>query len=343
MKYTALLLCTLFFYLVMNFASAQSRIVVDPHGKGNFKTIQEAVNSLTDSSATDRIIYIKTGVYHEQVYIAKHHVILQGENKETTIITGAIADIIYSCNNPGNRYSGIVNLDGDDITLLNLSIENTYGLNAPDSVFVSCKNPNTHQSEKLKVLKNDHQFALRSFQSTRLKVINCIIKGWGADTVAPWNSETGMYYFRDCIMQGGTDFFCPRGWCYSENCTFICLSPTAAAIWHDGHADITMKNVLKNCTFKGTAPYRLGRYHHDALFYLIDCSFDRNLVDMPIYKAATAKEVLWGSRAYYYNCHREGRDFEWFNNNLDKDPVFTPVKNIIPVWAFAGKWDPLQH
>lgn len=312
------------------------RVIVDASGKGNFKTIQEAVNSLPDSSSRDRFIYIRNGSYKEKVYIGKHHVVLQGESREKTIITGAIASVIYMCEHPGDKYNGIVNLDGDDITIMDLTIENTFGLTAPDSTHINCKDT-ANQLQRITVAKSAHQFALRSFKSTRLKVINCILRAWGADTVSPWNSDSGMYYFKDCVIQGGVDFYCPRGWSYAENCTFICLSPTAA-IWHDGHADKKMKSVLVNCTFKGSIPYKLGRYHHDSHFYLISCSFDKNLVDTPIYKAATAKEVLWGSREYYFNCHREGKDFDWFKDNLDKAPGSPSPKAITAKWTFDGKW-----
>jgi pectinesterase len=280
-------------------------------------------------------------VYHEKLYIAKHHLVLQGENREKTIITGSIAAVIYGCEHPGDMYSGVVNLDGNDITIVNLTIENTYGLNAPDSVQIDCMNRETHQSEKRTVRKGDHQFALRSFKSTRLKVMNCILRAWGNDTVSPWNSESGMYYFKDCVMQGGVDFYCPRGWSYAENCSFTCLNPNAA-IWHDGHADRKMKSVFRNCHFNGPAPYKLGRYHHESLFYLLDCSFDKNMADAPIYKAATAKEVFWDSKAYYYNCHRAGGDFEWFKNNLDKAPGAPSPPAISVQWTFDGKWNPIQ-
>ena len=324
------------------FLQAQSvKLIVDASGKGNFKAIQEAVNSLPDSATQDRVIFIRNGLYNEKVYIGKHHVVLQGENREKTIITGSISNVIYSCQHPDDKYSGVVNLDGDDITIQDLTIENTYGLNAPDSIQIDCTDKTTNQLQKRTVTKTSHQFGLRSFKSTRLKVINCILRAWGADTVSPWNAQSGMYYFKDCVMQGGVDFYCPRGWSYAENCTFICQSPTAA-IWHDGGADKKMKSVLKNCTFKGDKPYKLGRYHHDAQFYLLNCSFDKNLVDAPIYKAATAKEVLWGSRAYYYNCHREEKDFAWFKDNLSEAPGTPSSKMINEVWTFDGKWNPVK-
>ncbi|MDP3684304.1 MAG: pectinesterase family protein, partial [Ignavibacteria bacterium] len=322
----------------------QVKIIVDANGKGNFKTIQEAVNSLPDSSAQDRFIYIKKGVYKEKIYIKKRHLVLQGENREKTIITGCIANGIYTCEHPYEKNTGIVNLEGNDLTFRNLTIENTYGLTAPDSsLIIECLDTITNQMKKRTITKTTHQFAMISFNSTRLKVINCIIRSWGADTVAPWNFEGGMYYFKDCILQGGTDFYCPRGWAYAENCTFICLKSNSAAIWHDGRDDKNKKSVLKNCTFKGSTPYRLGRYHHDAHFYLINCSFDENLEDAPIFKAVTAKEVFWGSREYYYNCHRKGGEYEWFKDNLDKAAGSPSPKDINEQWTFDGKWNPVEN
>ncbi len=322
--------------------SAQQQIIVAKDGTGNFTTIQAAVNSLTDSAATDRTIFIKNGTYEEQVYVGKHHVVLIGENREKTIITGAIAAVRFACEHPTDKYSGTVNLDGDDITLSTLTIENTYGASGPDSTIVDCINRITKLPEKINLKKSAHQFALRSFKSTRLKVINCTIRSWGADTVSPWNDESGQYYFKDCIMQGGTDFYCPRGWAYAVNCDFICL-PGAAAIWHDGSKGKTMKSVLENCRFTGPSPYLLGRYHHEANFYLLNCSFDKNLRDQSIFKAATAKPMFWDSQAYYYNCHKEGATFDWLKNNLATAPGAPSAASITAKWTFEGKWDPEKN
>jgi len=120
-------------------------------------------------------------------------------------------------------------------------------------------------------------------------------------------------------MEGGVDFYCPRGWSYAEDCTFICHS-AEAAIWHDGSKNQRQKTVLKNCTFKGDKGFKLGRYHLDAQFYFINCNFDNNMADAAIYKAASSKGVKWGERVYYDNCHRQGGDFTWLRNNLDDAP-----------------------
>ena len=337
MKKLYLIICLL---LVPIFLPAQKRIIVDASGKGNFKTIQEAVNSLADSSAQDRIVFIKNGIYSEQVLVRKHRVILQGESKENAIITGSVASLIYSCEHPGDNNSAILNIEGNDVTISDLTIDNTYGRSAPDSVFIDCKNRTTGQPEKVKVNKTAHQFALKTARATRLKVIGCIIRAWGNDTVSPWNGATGMYYFKDCTMIGGTDFYCPRGRAYAENCTFITNVPSAATIWHDGSKDKNMKSVFRNCIFKGDIPYKLGRYHHEANFYLLDCWFDKNLEDLPIFKAATAKPMFWDSHAYYYNCRTEGKKFAWLNDNLETAPGSPAAEAITALWTFEGKWDP---
>jgi pectinesterase len=317
-------------------------VTVAKDGSGNFKSIQEAVNSLSDSSAQNRIIFIKNGEYKERLYIAKHRIVLRGEDRDKTIITGAIASLIYACENPNDRYSGVVNLDGNDITLTNLTIENTYGLNAPDSIFFDCVNEEMGKVERIKVIKTAHQFALLSIKATRLKVINCILRNWGNDTVSPWNGETGMYYFKDCIMMGGTDFYCPRGSAYAEHCTFITNVSSAAAIWHDGSKDRNFKSVFTNCNFKSDSPFILGRYHHEANFYLINCAFDKNLRDLPIFKAATAKPMFWNSHAYYYHCKTEGKKFDWLKDNLETAPGSPSAETITAQWTFDGKWDPVK-
>ena len=59
-------------------ANAQRKLVVDQKGRGDFKSIQGALNSLSDSSATPRVIYIRDGVYREKLYIEKSNIVLEG-------------------------------------------------------------------------------------------------------------------------------------------------------------------------------------------------------------------------------------------------------------------------
>src|SRR3982751_5284409 len=67
------------------------KIIVDVNGKGKFRSIQEAINSLSDSADKPRVIHIKSGMYHEKIFISKNNIILEGEDRDKTIITQDIA------------------------------------------------------------------------------------------------------------------------------------------------------------------------------------------------------------------------------------------------------------
>lgn len=314
-------------------ANAQ-KIIVDANGKGNFKSIQAAINSLSDSSSTPKIIFIKKGTYNEKIFITKNNIVLKGEDKNTVIITQSIARDIWRCTNADDWGVATLNLKGSDITLENLTIQNTYGYDNTAEIAVPCPADSSHQK---KIRRDGHQMALRSFETTRLKVINCILKAFGGDTVSPWNVDDGMFYFKDCEMSGGVDFYCPRGWAWAENCTFF-ANEGPASIWHDGSKYEDSKTVLKNCTFKGYDGFMLGRYHHDAQFFLIDCVFAGNMANKPIYRVPTTNIIQWGERIYFYNCHREnGNDFDWYKNNL---PGKLNANDITVNWLFNNRWKP---
>lgn len=105
----------------------QTRLVVDASGRGDFRTIQEAINSLPDDAAAPRVIFIRKGVYQEKVFIEKNNLVLAGEDKEQTIITYSLARDAWRCDHPDDWGVATLNLRGSDITLRDLTITNTYG------------------------------------------------------------------------------------------------------------------------------------------------------------------------------------------------------------------------
>ena len=312
-------------------------ITVSKTETADFKTIQDAINSLTDTATADRYIFIKKGVYEEKVFITKNHVLLLGENKDKTIITAAIARDEWRCANTDDWGVATLNLKGNDITLQNLTITNSYGYNWKEDKTIDC--PGDTVNPQKKITKNGHQMALRSFATTRLTVVNCILRAWAGDTVSPWNTEDGMFYFKDCSMEGGVDFFCPRGWSYAENCTFF-ANTGDAAIWHDGSKYEDSKTVLKNCSFNGYDGFKLGRYHKDAQFYLVGCTFAANMADKNIYQVKTTNNIQWGERIYFSNCHRTGGDYDWFKDNLSSAKGAPKESDIVPAFVFGKKWVP---
>jgi pectinesterase len=320
---------------------APVHIIVDAAGRGDFRTVQEALNSLPAVAAGPRLISIRKGIYKEKIFIEKDNVILEGEDKTQTILTFSLARDAWRCDHTDDWGVATLNLRGSDITLKNLTIQNSYGFdNTAERLTVDCNADSvTHQKT---VGRTGHQMALRSFQTTRLKVINCILKAYGGDTVSPWNVATGMFYFKDCIMEGGVDFYCPRGWAWAEHCQFI-ADDGPACIWHDGSADPDSKTILKDCSFSGYDGFKLGRYHRDAQFYLLDCHFAENMADQDIYLVPTATPLQWGRRIYYYDCHKKGKEYAWYADNLDRAPGSPAAATISPDWVFKGKWNPLKE
>jgi pectinesterase len=314
--------------------SSPLKIIVDINGKGNFTSIQSALNSLSDSSDELRTIFIRKGIYSEKIFITKHNVVVEGEDQISTIITQDIARDEWRCDHADDWGVATMNINGKDITLINLTIENAYGIHTKTSRTVFCQSDSVNHQKTIRA--DGHQMALRTILATRLKAIHCRFVAFGGDTVSPWNVDSGMFYFRDCDIEGGVDFYCPRGWAWAEDCRFYARTGPAS-IWHDGSKDPDSKSVFKNCLFDGYEGFKLGRFHRDAQFYLIDCRFSRAMADTDIYQVPTANVVQWGKRVYYYNCHRTGGDYAWHSDNL---PAGINEKNITTVWLFKDKWNP---
>ena len=329
------------FILALNsYAQVKTRIVVSANGQGDYKTIQGAINSLSDSSASPRIIFIKNGTYREKVYLEKSNIILEGESRDKTILIFSIARDEWRCGHTDDWGVATLNVGSNDITLKNLTVTNDFGFNYTEKT-IWCASDSTTPDKMKKLRKDGHQMAVRTMNmATRMKAINCKFSAFGGDTMSPWEIYNGMWYFKDCVFEGGVDFYCPRGWAWAENCEFISHTGPAA-IWHDGSGNPDSKSVLVNCKFKGYDGFYLGRYHRDAQIYLIGCSFASNMRDTAIYLVPTKNIIKWGQRIYYYNCHREGgNDFKWYGNNL---PTTVSPSDISVNWLFGNRWNPEKN
>jgi pectinesterase len=306
------------------------QITVAADGSGDFTTIQAAINSLNSEldSTIKHTILIKSGTYSERIFIEKSNLILRGPSDGEVKIVQSISRDIFRCDHTNDWGTATLNIRANDITLENLTVLNNFGFDAKgDSTFICNGVEKTTR-------RDGHQMALRCMPPcTRLFVSHCTFRALGGDTVSPWDLDKGMYIFKDCTMEGGVDFYCPRGWSWAENCTFICHNKNAA-IWHDGTGNKTAKTVLKNCTFSGENGFKLGRYHRDAQFYLLNCQFSKDMADAPIYQVRKDTILQWQHRVFYNNCHREGADYQWFANNLtDEEAKKITIGNV-----FEGRW-----
>ncbi len=203
------------FFLLVAAGTASSfdlhYIVVAKDGSGDYKTITEAVSSLSMFNYERVIIFVKSGDYHEKIRVDQDYVTLEGENRDSTIIEypQLRADWIAHKDTIG---PAVVNIHGDDVILRNLTIKNTQSEVGP------------------------HAFAVYD-DGTRTIIVGCNVLSKGADTVSPWNYKTGMYYMADCTFSGSVDFVCPRGWCFVKDSKFYEEKEGSASIWHAGSFD----------------------------------------------------------------------------------------------------------
>ena len=101
-------------------------IVVAQDGSGDYKTINEALKKVRGDFEDPVRIYVKDGVYKEKVLVnyTLKNVTIEGESRKGTVISnGDYAQL----NNMGTSGSYTMRIDGNNITLKNMTIENTAG------------------------------------------------------------------------------------------------------------------------------------------------------------------------------------------------------------------------
>lgn len=287
--------------------------------------IQDAIEQAPENPTRPYKILIRNGVYHEKVIIDRPNIVLVGENRDSVIIeyaeTSASQTIKEYKGQPVHMGVIVLQDNANDCIISGITVYNNYGSTVEKTT--------------------THQMAIYG-KATRTIVINSNIFADGNDALSLWCQQGGMYYHADLYLRcPGVDFLCPRGRCYATRCKFV--GDSRAIIWHDGRGDINNKLVITNSSFDALSPTKLGRYHHDHQFYLVNCRLSKNILDSNISYAYSDKVLdpcPWGLRVYYYGCAREGGNSGWLRDNLDQAPGNPPFHAITALWTFDGKWDP---
>lgn len=182
-------------------------LFVSRDGSCEFRSIAEAVEVCRAFMDYHKVIFVKKGVYKEKLVIPSWltHIEICGEDRDNTIITWddhanikiAKVGVVPTADNPDPRQTMgtfrtyTVKVDGNYITLKNITIENAA--------------PRKGQAVALHT-EGDH-----------LVVINCRILG-NQDTIYTGMAGTRLY-FRDCYIEGTTDFIFGPSTAWFENCT----------------------------------------------------------------------------------------------------------------------------
>ncbi len=246
-------LCASLFISINIFADNETPdIIVSRDGTGDFRTIQEAVNSVRDFRPEGRtVILIKKGVYKEKLIIPawKEKLTLAGEDARETIIT---YDDHAKIDNMGTFRTYTFLVQGDDTILKNLTIENNAA--------------QLGQAVSLHI------------EADRVSVIGCRLLG-NQDTV--YLGKGGYrQYFGQCYIEGTVDFIFGPSTAWFEDCDIYCKKNsyiTAAST----PENITVGFVFNHCRITAAPQITkvfLGRpwraYAHTVF---MNCSLDKNI------------------------------------------------------------------
>jgi pectin methylesterase-like acyl-CoA thioesterase len=174
-------------------------IVVARDGTGEFRNISEAIEVCRAFMDYHKVIFIKKGTYKEKIILPQwlQNIELLGEDRDQTVITyDDHANILYppTGKGMGTFRSYTLRVEGKDITFRNLTIENNAA-------------------------RLGQAVALHT-QGDRLRFIGCRFLG-NQDTVYTGTAHTRLW-FRDCYIEGTTDFIFGPSTAWFEHCTIHC-------------------------------------------------------------------------------------------------------------------------
>ena len=207
MRTTAFLSVLLFYLFTVIPLNARGKydntdtLFVATDGSAAFCTVGEAVEVCRAFMEYKKVIYIKKGVYREKVVIPSWltNIELVGEDRDSTIITWNDHANLARSEERGAKTEGkmgtfrtyTMKIEGDNITLKNLTLEN----NAPQL----------------------GQAVTLHTEGDKLLFVNCRFLG-NQDTVYTGMARTRLY-FKDCYIEGTTDFIFGPSTAWFENCT----------------------------------------------------------------------------------------------------------------------------
>ena len=168
-------------------AGVKADLTVAADGSGNVKTVQEAVERVPENNKKRFVIFIKKGIYREQIRIPadKPYISFIGESAENTKLTFNLSN--KDAGSTSASYSFYVG--GHDFYAENLTFENSFG----------------QGSQAVAVLT----------EADRIVFKNCRFLGW-QDTLY---AKSGRQYFENCYIEGHVDFIFGQASAVFENCT----------------------------------------------------------------------------------------------------------------------------
>ena len=222
-------------------------IVVARDGTGQFRTVDEAIEVCRAFMDYHKVIYVRRGTYKEKLIIPSwlQNIEICGEDRDQTVITWddhANIRVPDRPNGMGTFRTYTLKIEGSGITLKNITIENNAA--------------RLGQAVALHI------------EGDRLTFVNCRFLG-NQDTV--YTGKAGSrHYFKDCYIEGTTDFIFGPSTAWFENCQIYCKANsyiTAASTPQNIMYGYIFNNCTVTCDPHVTQVY-LGRPWRDYCYTL---------------------------------------------------------------------------
>ena len=188
----------IFFFITCLFtlqSFSQKKIVVAQDGSGNFKTVQEAFNAIPVNNKKPIIIFVRNAVYKEKLHLdsSKTFVTLIGEDKFNTILTydDHTGKVSSNGDTINTRTSRSFLIKANDFTAKNISFQNDAGFTAGQAVAVES-------------------------DGDKATFFNC--RFIGNQDVLFTNNEHSRQYYKNCYVEGTTDFIFGSSTVWFEQC-----------------------------------------------------------------------------------------------------------------------------
>ncbi len=294
-------------------------IVVSRDGTGEFRTIGEAIEVCRAFMDYHKVIYVKRGVYKEKLIVPQWltNIEILGEDRDATVIT---YDDHANIPNPatgrgiGTFRTYTVKVEGNSITFRNITIENN--------------------SARL-----GQAVALHT-EGDRLVFVNCRLLGH-QDTVYTGVAGTRLF-FRDCYIEGTTDFIFGPSTAWFENCEIRSRADsyiTAASTPKDRPYGYIFNHCRLTADANVTKVY-LGRPWRDYGYTLfIDCEMGRHI--RPEGWHHWQKERQQTARYMEYGNSGEGaatdRRAPWTRRLTKKEAAKITMEEV---FSINDKWTP---
>lgn len=289
-------------------------------GTAEFRNIDDAIEVCRAFMEYHKVIFVKKGTYKEKLIVPSWltNIEICGEDRDNTIITyddHANVFIPGTDCKMGTFRTYTVRVDGNDITFRNITIENNAA-------------------------RLGQAVALHT-QGDRLTFVNCRILG-NQDTVYTGGINTRLY-FKDCHIEGTTDFIFGPSTAWFENCTILSRTDsyiTAASTSQNVEYGYVF-NRCKIVAAEGVSKVYLGRpwrpYAH-TLF--MNCQLGKHILPVGWHNWSNTQNETT-ARYCEYDNHGEGAATKeraaWTRQLTRKEAAKVTLENV---FRQNGGWIP---